>query len=212
MELDKGINRARQLANLKNQKDTEFYEELVNWLEELREFRNHAHDDMVFHGMSDTRIYHIWAMMKSRCYNANSENYKYYGGKGVSVCEEWKNKHGFWNFYNWAIRNGYQEDLSIDRIDPCGNYEPNNCRWVSNDIQANNKRKDGNKTYAKREKMKISYKGKTMSPREWGDHLGISEYVIRQRLKKGWSVEKTLETPLQVDHRREGAGRKSKRG
>lgn len=89
-------------------------------------------------GGKHTRIYNIWACMKQRCECANVPNYKYYGAKGVSVCDEWSNS--FESFYNWAIANGYRDDLSIDRINPYGNYCPENCRWATAEEQACNKR------------------------------------------------------------------------
>lgn len=198
MDLQKGINRARQLANLQGKKDTEFYKEVVNWLEELKEYRNHKDDKRPFHGMSDTRIYHIWAQMKARCYNASVQGYKYYGGRGIKVCEEWKDDEGFWNFYNWAIRNGYKEDLSIDRIDVNGDYCPQNCRWATWKEQATNKQK--NKI--------ITYKRTTMSLAEWAERLNISYFVLYNRLSKGWSVEKTLETPVDKRKSNKNSGRK----
>lgn len=83
------------------------------------------------HDLSHTRIYHIWAGIKQRCYNPNSVPYPYYGAKGIRVCDEWRDKHyGFMNFYKWAMENGYSDELSIDRIDPKKNYCPENCRWT----------------------------------------------------------------------------------
>lgn len=98
------------------------------------------------HGMRHTRLYTIYASMKQRCYDPNRENYKYYGAKGVKVCDEWLGEHGFENFYSWAMSAGYDEskpwtEMSIDRIDPYGNYEPSNCRWTDSKTQALNKRK-----------------------------------------------------------------------
>ena len=88
------------------------------------------------HGMTGTRIHRIWKAMKARC-NApdSSKNHRWY--QGVKVCSEWSD---FLPFYHWAIENGYREELSIDRIDPYGNYEPSNCRWATAKEQANNKK------------------------------------------------------------------------
>ena len=95
------------------------------------------------HGDRDSRLYSVWKTMKKRCENKNCKSYKWYGAKGVSVCKEWQD---YIEFKKWAIENGYNEnalkgECTIDRIDPCGNYEPSNCRWVSMAEQAKNKRK-----------------------------------------------------------------------
>lgn len=98
----------------------------------------------IIHGMSRTRLYKIWCKMKSRCYDKNDiKKYSYYGGRGITVCEEWKNN--FVNFQKWAEKNGYCDNLSIDRIDVNGNYEPSNCRWITMAEQQSNKR--NNKKY-----------------------------------------------------------------
>lgn len=93
----------------------------------------------VTHGGSRSRLHRIWCHMKDRCYNQNCKAYKWYGKLGVSVCSEWVND--FPKFREWAISNGYRDDLTIDRINPFGNYEPINCRWISLCEQATNKRK-----------------------------------------------------------------------
>ena len=96
------------------------------------------------HGMHNTRLYSVWNTMKYRCENKNAKEYKYYGGRGITVCDEWRNS--FEAFYNWAINNGYDSTqkrgvCTIDRINVNGNYEPSNCRWVNMKVQRNNQRK-----------------------------------------------------------------------
>ena len=92
------------------------------------------------HGQFGKRIYQTWADMKRRCYNPSNKSYKYYGALGVEVCQEWK--ENFIPFYEWAIANGYNDELTIDRINPYGNYEPSNCRWVTREEQVHNTRKN----------------------------------------------------------------------
>lgn len=94
------------------------------------------------HGLSKHRLYEIYNGMKKRCLNGNDENYKYYGGRGISICNEWLGENGFINFYNWSLENGYDEKLTIDRKNVDGNYEPKNCRWSTMKEQVINRRKD----------------------------------------------------------------------
>ena len=124
--------------------------------------------------------------MRERCINKNHNHYKSYGGRGITVCDEWNDiDNGFINFYNWAMNNGYEEGLTIERIDVNGNYEPSNCKWVTNTEQANNKR---NTIYLK-------YNNKTQSLLDWCKELNLNYTLVRSRIKKyNWSIEKAFTT------------------
>lgn len=139
------------------------------------------------HGLSNTKQYSTWCNMKTRCYNPNSDNYEYYGGKGIKICDEWLDKNsGFINFYNWSINNGYNDNLEIDRIDSKGNYCPENCRWVDRTFQNNNK---CNNIY-------LEYYGFRFLASEWSKLLGLNIKLIEQRKRNGWSDYETLSTPV----------------
>lgn len=132
--------------------------------------------------MSKTRIYQMWKNMKKRCYNPKCDKYKSYGGRGIVVCNCWLKD--FMNFYRWALKNGYKENLSIDRIDVNGNYEPKNCRFITTEEQYLNRTDNHN----------ITYKGKTQTLKEWSAELGINYDTLRHRLNDyNWSVERAFE-------------------
>lgn len=130
------------------------------------------------HGLYDTRIYGIRRNMLQRCYNPKAKRYEFYGGKGVTVCEEWKKD--FMSFYGWALENGYQEDLTLDRIDVNGNYEPTNCRWVTLKEQNQNTSRS----------MKVDYLGSQVCLKEASRLCGMSYETLRYRYKNGLRGEK----------------------
>ncbi len=100
--------------------------------------KRRAKDSNKTHGLKNTRLYRIWVAIKNRVLNPKGERYLDYGGRGIIICEEWKND--FMSFYNWAMQNGYSDKLSIDRTDNDGNYEPSNCRWTTQSVQSKNQR------------------------------------------------------------------------
>lgn len=137
------------------------------------------------HMESKSRLYRIWRHIKSRCLNPNVCHYRYYGGRGISICQEWLNSYE--EFAKWALSNGYSEGLSIDRIDVNGNYEPSNCRWTNAKVQANNKTNN----------RLIEYNGESHSLSEWSNILGISRLTISKRIDDyGWSIKRAFETPV----------------
>lgn len=134
----------------------------------------------ITHGMHDTRIYRIWSDIKQRCNNKNKNSFKDYGGRGITVCKEWNND--FMNFYKWAINNGYDDTLTIDRVDVNGNYEPDNCRWTNWKEQANNRRTT----------RKITIYGETKTAYEFEKQYGIKGHVLIDRFDKGYRDEKLI--------------------
>lgn len=135
------------------------------------------------HGMSNTRLYSVWEGMKRRCMNSNSTNYKYYGGRGIKICEEWLKFEGF---MEWSLANGYDDKLSIDRIDGNRNYEPSNCRWTTKGVQANNRSNS----------IKLCHEGEYVPISFLADKYEIPNGTLRARVNAGWSVEKSINTPL----------------
>ena len=137
------------------------------------------------HGMSKDRIYHIHRAILARCYNKNTAEYHNYGGRGIIVCDEWIGKQGFENFLKWSLENGYNEKLSIDRIDVNGNYEPQNCRWATQKEQGNNTRKN----------VRINYCGETHTVTEWAEIMNMPYKRLHKRIRSGWDISRALNTP-----------------
>lgn len=142
--------------------------------------RPYGNKNHYIHGKRKTRLYRIWTNIKTRCTNVNDPHFERYGGRGISVCDEWKND--FKAFYDWSMSNGYADNLTIDRIDNNGNYEPLNCRWVTVKEQNQNKRNV----------ILITYNGETHNVTEWAQILHLGHDTIRQRYHKGWTPEQCL--------------------
>ena len=132
------------------------------------------------HGYSNNRLHKTWRGILYRCYNKDDPSYNYYGGRAITICDEWL--HDFKVFYNWAINNGYKESLTIDRIDVNGNYEPSNCRWVDMKIQSRNKRNNINYTID----------GETHCIIDWCKILNLNYHTVYTRIHRGWAIGKAL--------------------
>jgi len=126
------------------------------------------------------RLYTTWVNMVHRCSERNVDRHPNWGGRGITVCDEWVND--FKKFYNWAMANGYQDYLQIDRIDNDGNYTPENCRWVTATQNLRNTRHNHN----------LSYNGEIHSITEWAEILGLHRKTIEYRIKKGKPIEEIL--------------------
>lgn len=143
------------------------------------------------HGLSKHPLFFIWIDMKTRCENEHCTSYEWYGGAGVKICEEWRNR--FKNFYDWAISNGWQKGLRLDKdkipkglgIQPVL-YSPDMCCFITHQENCNNRKSN----------HPISFNGITKNMTEWQSELGFPKDLIYSRLKRGWSIEKSLSTPL----------------
>lgn len=138
------------------------------------------------HGMSNSRLYYIWRSMKARCNLPSQQNYERYGGRGIKVCDEWYNS--FESFRDWAYRHGYDDNLTIDRIDSNGDYSPDNCRWSTMKEQARNTR--GNHY--------IEFNGQIKTLVELSEEYNINYDLLKTRINKlHWPTEKALLTPVE---------------
>ena len=142
------------------------------------------------HGETNTRLHGIWIAMNKRCSCKTAKNYFYYGGRGIFVCDEWKNDYV--SFKKWSIANGYQENLSIDRIDNDGPYSPENCRWSTPKEQSHNKRNS----------ISWTFHGETRNISEWARIIGMTRNGLQDRVtKRNWTIEKALSTPVEKHKR-----------
>lgn len=136
----------------------------------------------VIHGLSKHPLYRIWLGIKQRCYNLNAKRFQDWGGRGITMCDEWRND--FQAFYDWAIANGYEKGLSIDRINNNDNYTPENCRFTTVVEQQRNMRRNN----------MIEYRGETKTLSEWCEILNLNYNNVKSRLRYGWSIERAFET------------------
>lgn len=136
------------------------------------------------HKMTSSRLYNIWHKMKERCYNKNHVHYKNYGGRGITVCEEWKND--FISFYKWSMDNGYSENLTLDRVNGNSNYSPENCRWTTPLEQQNNTRNN----------RILTVNGRSQSIARWSAEMSIPYSTIYSRLCNGWNEQDAVMYPV----------------
>jgi len=150
--------------------------------------REYVAEAKTTHGMTrhgkQHPIYRTWRTILQRCENPNVYNYRNYGGRGITVCAEW---HNFIPFRDWALASGWEKGLSIDRIDNNGDYEPSNCRWVTQ--KENNRNKRSNRL--------ITFNSKTQTMAEWAEELSISYYALKHRINDlHWPIERALTEPV----------------
>lgn len=143
----------------------------MHWNGQLNQ-RGDKRGCIVVHGLSGSRIYNCWVDMKRRCYNKRNKRYNQYGGRGIEVCQEWKDS--FEQFYEWAMENGYDDSLTLDRIDVNSNYCPSNCRWATRKEQMRNTTRN----------HYVTAFGETKTIAEWSDMFGVHQDVIKDRLNK----------------------------
>lgn len=131
---------------------------------------------------SKLRIYRIFIGMHKRCEDETHQNYKNYGKRGISVCDEWSGKYGFFKFYKWSMDNGYTDKLSIDRINSNGNYEPNNCRWISINKQL----------YNRRCSLSYEYNGTILNLGEICKIENLKYGLVYSRIRKGMTLHDAI--------------------
>lgn len=138
---------------------------------------------------SRARLYTAWNNMRQRCYNAKRRDYVWYGARGITICPEWANS--FPAFAEWAMANGYEDHLTLDRIETDGPYCPENCRWATQKEQANNRRSS----------RLLTFGGRTQTLKQWSEELGVDISTLWRRLHNGWTVDRALTEPVHIEKR-----------
>ncbi len=155
-----------------------------------------------YDGRYKERLYRIWRGMLYRCYNDKAKSYRLYGARGISICDEWRDDYNA--FKKWALENGYADDLSIDRINGDGNYEPSNCRWATRKQQGENKRKPY--TFMERpEELRgkmYEFNGESHTLPYWCVKFNTSTEAVSYRIKHGWTFEEALTEPKHSRYQR----------
>lgn len=140
--------------------------------------------EVTSHCQSKTPLYKTWVGMKDRCYREGHKYFAHYGGKGITVCDEWL--HDYMAFKAWAEDHGYKKGLTIDRIDNNKGYSPENCKWSTQKEQLNNRSIN----------RILEYKGEKYTMAQLADKSGIKHSTFRERLNRGWTIEKAVEAPV----------------
>ena len=143
------------------------------------------------HGMKGTKLYSVWQSMKARCDNPKHFDYRHYGARGIAVCKAWRNPE---SFFEWAFENGYEEGLTLDRIDNDKGYSPDNCRWTTRKEQTRNRRNS----------RIITFNGETHCLAEWAEVTGLNIGALKGRLRAGWKPELMLTVPVSRNNSRRG--------
>lgn len=140
------------------------------------------------HNQSKTPLYHIWETMRLRCSSPKNKKYYMYGARGIKVCDEWFNN--FIAFRDWSLSHGWEQGLTLDRIDNNAGYSPDNCRWTTHAVQQRNTRRN----------VYITYQGKTQILADWCTELGLNYKTIQNRILNGWDKIRALTEPIHKPH------------
>lgn len=143
-----------------------------------------------------TRPYRIWLNIRRRCLSKKCQDWKFYGGRGITVCNEWDD---YAVFFAWSMANGYEKHLTIERVENNKGYSPDNCKWATRKVQSNNRRSNHN----------IEFKGQVKTLQQWAEEIGMAYTAILGRINRGWPIEKALLTPINTNYLRSGPKNKA---